>query len=54
MDKKERLAQIEIKLKALVEKANALENERQEALKEILRLDGQVTLLRDLLKEEKK
>lgn len=54
MELKERLTQSELTLKALVDKSNQLESERQEILKEILRLDGQVILLRDLLKEEKK
>ena len=52
MNTKERLAQAEAKLQKLAEKHNALEAEKQELLKEILRVDGQVILLKELVKEE--
>jgi uncharacterized protein YfcZ (UPF0381/DUF406 family) len=51
MKLKERLTQAEANLQKLAEKHNALEAEKQELLKEILRVDGQVALLKELVKE---
>ena len=52
MDNKKRLEQATAKLQQLAEKHNALEAEKQELLKEILRVDGQVILLKELVKEK--
>lgn len=53
MNIKEKLSQSEVNLQKLVDKFNALEVEKQDTLKEILRLEGQTILLKELMKEEK-
>ena len=45
---KEKLTQSEANLQKLVEKFNALEAEKQEVLKEILRVEGEVRILKEL------
>lgn len=45
---KERLKQSEANLQKLVDKFNALEAEKQEVLKEVLRVEGEVRILKEL------
>lgn len=46
------LTQTEAELHELIEKMNKLEADKQEVIKEILRVDGKVALLKELVKEE--
>ena len=48
MDIAAKLAQSEANLQKLVEKFNALEAEKQEVLKEVLRTEGEVRILKEL------
>lgn len=51
MDIKERLAHSQAKMNDMQQRLNAIEQEKQELLQEILRLDGECRLLNELSKE---
>ena len=49
----ERLKKAQKDIQELSDKLNTLEQDKQNTLQEILRLDGRIGLLNELLKEEK-
>jgi predicted nuclease with TOPRIM domain len=51
-DTKERLAQNQQKMKGLQQRLQLLESEKQEILQEVLRLDGENRLLKDMEKKD--
>jgi hypothetical protein len=50
---KEKLTKSEANLQKLVDKFNTLEAEKQETLKEVLRLEGEIRVLKELIAKEK-
>ncbi len=52
MNTKERLAQSEVKMKELSNRYNQLESEKQELVKEFLRLEGEIRILKELEAED--
>jgi len=54
MDLKKKLEEAKAKRKQLVEQANQLAEQRQAVLQEALKFDGEVRVLEELAKEEKK
>jgi len=48
MDSKKALEEAQAKQRELVEKANQLEQDRQEIIQELLRLDGEIRVLKRL------
>lgn len=52
MDTKERLSQNQQKMKGLQQRLQVLEAEKQEILQAILRTDGAIQVLQELVKEQ--
>jgi predicted nucleic acid-binding Zn-ribbon protein len=52
MTAKERLVNATQKAQKLTDRFNAIEAEKQDLLKEVLRLEGEIRLLQELIKEE--